>query len=144
MAGFAGVCLLLLFVHSPAILADEIIGYIEEAFEAHINNDFKTAIKFYTKAIEADMLPKENLAVAHNLRGEAWADSGNCRNAVLDFTQAIRLRADYAHALYFRGICYQEMGDYQKAWQDIEKAVFFNPNKALYRDAKALLEALMQ
>jgi tetratricopeptide (TPR) repeat protein len=144
MAGLISVCLLLLLVHAPALLADEIIGYIEEAFEAHINDDFKTAITFYTKAIETGKLPKDDLAVVHNLRGEAWADNGDCRNAVLDFTQAIRLRADYAHAFYFRSICYQEMGDYRKAWQDIEKAVFFNPNKVLYREARALLEALME
>ena len=143
VAGFISVCVLLLLAHSPAVFADEIIGYIEEAFEAHINDNFKTAVTFYTKAIEVGTLPKEDLAVVYLLRGEAYSDSKDCRNAVLDFTQAIRLKADYAHAFYFRSICYQEMGDYKKAWQDIEKAIFFDPNKALYRDARALLEALM-
>jgi len=143
-AGSISVCLLLLLIHSPAVFADEIIGYIEEAFEAHINDDFRTAITYYTKAIKAGTLPKENLAVVYLLRGEAYSDSGDCRNAVPDFTEAIRLRADYAHAFYFRSICYQEMNDYKKAWQDIEKAVFFDPNKSLYRDARALLEALME
>jgi len=143
VGGFLSIWLLLLLVQSPAVWADEIIGYIEEAFEAHINNDFETAIKFYTKAIEADKLPKENLAVVHNLRGEAWADSGNCPKAILDFSKAIQLRQSYAHAFYFRSICNQKMGEYKQAWRDIEKAVFFNPKKTLYREARASLAALM-
>ena len=40
VGGFLSIWLLLLLVQSPAVWADEIIGYIEEAFEAHINNDF--------------------------------------------------------------------------------------------------------
>ncbi len=134
---------LLLLVQSPAVRAGEILNYIEEAFEAHINDDFETAVKFYTKAIETDKLPRENLAVTHNLRGEAWADSGNCPKAILDFSKAILLKPDYAHAFFFRSFCYQKMGEYRQAWWDIEKAVFFNPKKVLYTEAQALLAALM-
>lgn len=140
VGGFLSIWLLLLLVQSPAVWADEIIGYIEEAFEAHINDDFETAIKLYTKVIETGELPQENLAVVHNLRGEAWADSGNCPKAVLDFSEAIRLRPDYAHAFYFRSICYQKMGKDKQARRDIEKAVFLNPNKTLYREARAYLQ----
>ncbi len=142
VGGFLSIWLLLL-VQSPAVWADEIIGYIEEAFEAHVNDDFETAIKFYTKAIDSGKLPRENLAVAHNLRGEAWTDSGNCPNAILDFSKAIQLWPEYAHAFYFRSVCYQKTGKYKQAWLDIEKAIFFNPYKSLYIETRTLLASLM-
>lgn len=134
--------IILLFLAGPS-WAYEVLDDLEDAFEAHVSNDFDEAIKLYTKIIELDTLNRKNLSVLYLLRGEAWAEQGDCNHAIEDFTEAIRLRPEYAHAYYFRGNCFEYKGDYTRAWRDIEKAIHIRPDKELYRETWTLLASLM-
>lgn len=123
--------------------ADEIIDELEDAYEAHVNGNYEKAIKHYTRLIEAEVLLRQDLSVAFLLRGQAWAAKQDCKTAIEDFSHAIELHPVYAHAFYFRSNCYESMKKYEEAWKDIEKALFFKPDKDIYKEAKALLIAVM-
>ena len=133
----------LFFLTAGPCRADEILDLIEEAFEAHTNNEFDKAIEIYTRIIDSGKLTRQNLAVTYNLRGEAYSDKGDCASAIEDFTRAIEIKPEYAQAYYFRSFCYQKAKDYENAWADLEKAIFLRPEKVLYRESQALLAALM-
>ena len=123
--------------------ADEVIDELEDAYEAHVSGNYEKAIKHYTRLIEAEVLLREDLSVVYLLRGQAWADKQDCETAIEDFSYAIELHPEYAHAYYFRSNCYESMEKYEEAWEDIEKALFFKPDKDIYKEAKALLIAVM-
>ncbi|MBW2091578.1 MAG: tetratricopeptide repeat protein [Deltaproteobacteria bacterium] len=123
--------------------AYDVLDDLEVAFEAHITNDFDTAINLYTKIIKAKKLPRKNLSILYLLRGEAYAEKGALNPAIENFTDAISLRPDYAHAYYFRGNCYEEKGEYEKAWDDLQLAISIKPDKELYRESQTLLASLV-
>ncbi|MBW2052683.1 MAG: hypothetical protein JRI85_10670 [Deltaproteobacteria bacterium] len=139
---FAALGLVLIFLAWPG-WAYDFLDDLEEAFESHISNDFDRAIELYTKIIKSKALPRKNLSVIYVLRGEAQAEQGNCSPAIKDFTEAIRLRPEYAHAFYFRSNCYEYKGDYEKAWSDLEVALSIRPDKELYLNSRTLLVSLM-
>ena len=126
-----------------ADVAEEDLDLLEEAFEAHTNERFDEAIAIYTRIVESEHLERSDQAVVYLLRGQAFSDKGDCANAILDFSKAIELREDYAHAFYFRSLCRQQMKSYDDAWEDINKAIALKPDKVLYQKNRALLAALM-
>jgi len=123
--------------------AEEDLDLLEEAFEAHTNSRFDEAVAIYTRLLASERLEPPAQAVVHLLRGQALSDKGDCGSAALDFSKAIELREDYAHAFYFRSLCRQQMKSYADAWQDINKAVMLKPDKLLYQKNRALLAGLM-
>lgn len=126
-----------------ADVAEEDLDLLEEAFEAHTNSRFDEAIAIYTRILATERLEPPAQAVVHLLRGQALSDKGDCASAVEDFSKAIELREDYAHAFYFRSLCRQQMKSYADAWQDISKAITLKPDKLLYQKNRALLAGLM-
>ena len=139
---FPVILLLLVFTACPG-WASDYLNDLEDAFEAHITNDFDKAIDLYTRIIKSREVSRRNLPVLYLLRGEAWAEKGDCTTAIKDFTTAIKLRPSYAHAYYFRGDCYQNQGKYKQAWQDFKTAISLKPNKRLYLESRALLASLI-
>lgn len=124
-------------------VAEEDLDLLEEAFEAHTNDRFDEAIAIYTRIVQSEHLERSDQAVVYLLRGQAFSDKGDCANAILDFSKAVELREDYAHAFYFRSLCRQQLKSYEDAWQDINKAITLKPDKVLYQKNRALLAALM-
>jgi len=54
--------------------------------------------------------------------------SGLFAQAIMDFTEAIRLRPEYAEAYYNRGLAYGEQGDMKKAIPDFAEAMRLDPS----------------
>ena len=78
----------------------------------------------YTTTI--DLNPK--CWMAYTNRGNAYKDLGNYRQAIEDYNEAIRLKADLFQAYYDRGNTYGQHGQYQNAIEDFNQAIRLHPN----------------
>jgi tetratricopeptide (TPR) repeat protein len=85
--------------------------------------------------------PSQIPAVALNNRGVARQDKGDLDGAIQDYSEAIRLKPDYAIAFLSRGTARRAKGDLDGAVQDFSEAVRLKPNDAkvfVYRGAARL------
>jgi len=73
---------------------------------------------------------KNNYRV-HNMRGVAYADLGNFKQAIEDYSRAIEIEPGYPEAYYNRGKDYTELGNFKKAVEDYTKAIAIKPDYAL-------------
>ncbi len=55
-------------------------------------------------------------------------DTGNCQQAVVDYTTSIQLNPNYAQAFNNRAYTYMRLRDYQDALPDLDKDLALNPN----------------
>ena len=88
------------------------------------NQDYDSAIEYYTKAI----ILKPDLTEAYNNRGNAYSAKGEYDRAIADFDTAIKLNPDDALAYNNRGTVYYRKGEYDKAIADHDKAIELNPD----------------
>jgi cytochrome c-type biogenesis protein CcmH/NrfG len=79
------------------------------------------ALRTLNKAIELD--PKR--AAYYNARGYAYLRLRNFANAIVEFSEAIRLQPDYANAFRNRAVALRHMGDAKGADADESKAAQF-------------------
>jgi len=68
------------------------------------------------------------LAVAHNNRGNAYAENGDFDHAIADYDVAIKLNPTYAKPFNNRGLAYQKKGDYDRAIKEFDEAIKLSPN----------------
>ncbi len=61
-------------------------------------------------------------------RGNDKYESGDYKGAIADYTQAIRLKPNYAEAYYKRGIAKEDLGQYLAAIADYDNAIRLKPN----------------
>lgn len=76
-----------------------------------------------------------NDASAYNNRAAAYFDNGNYREAIIDYTNALRLYSSshFSHRArmhYKRGLCYYILGEYDNAGRDFSKAINYRPDVA--------------
>ena len=83
-----------------------------------------------TAVIQSGRATAELLAEAFNNRGTAYADKREYDTAILDFSQAIRLKSDDAGFLDNRGYAYQQRQDFDHAIADFNAALQINPKAA--------------
>ncbi|MBM3942335.1 MAG: tetratricopeptide repeat protein [SAR202 cluster bacterium] len=69
--------------------------------------------------------PKD--AQGFNQRGNRYSRNGVYDQAIRDYTRAIELDADYAEALFNRGVSYYEIQRYEEAIADFSRAIALNP-----------------
>jgi tetratricopeptide (TPR) repeat protein len=81
-------------------------------------------------------------AYACNNRGVYCIESGILDEAIEAFTEAIRLKADFAEAYYNRGIVWYYKKDYARARADWEKTLQIDPDHAGARQNLELPERL--
>ena len=65
---------------------------------------------------------KEQRAVDAYNRGGVYGKKGDRDKEIVEYTEAIRLKPDFAEAYYNRGVAYEGKGDKSKADEDIAKA----------------------
>lgn len=91
----------------------------------------------------ASRLDTKHRPEAYLNRGVAYEKKGENLKAVNDYSEAIRLRPDYAEAYLRRGYVFaQKFEDYGKARQDWEKAAGLDPQGKTGEAARKSLEAL--
>jgi protein O-GlcNAc transferase len=69
-------------------------------------------------------------AADHHRQGNADCDAGRLDRAIMEYSQAIRLRPRFAEAYCDRGIAYRLRKDYLHALSDFEKAIRLRPHYA--------------
>jgi tetratricopeptide (TPR) repeat protein len=99
-------------------------------------------------ASTAQTTNRADSAVAYYNRGVAYFEKGDWDNAIAEFTEAIRLKPDFASAYYNlsaayynRGVVYAEKEDYARARADWEKVLEIDPNHAGARNNLERLKA---
>jgi tetratricopeptide (TPR) repeat protein len=97
--------------------------FVEQGQEKANKNDWNGAINEYTLAIQQS--PKD--AIAYFYRATARYNLKDFRGAFMDYTKAINIdpnnSGDYiAGSYYGRGLCFQYLGNKEKACLDFTKA----------------------
>lgn len=91
----------------------------------------------------ASRLDTKHRPEAYLNRGAAYEKKGENLKAVNDYSEAIRLRPDYAEAYLRRGYVFaQKFEDYGKARQDWEKAAILDPRGKTGEAARKSVKAL--
>ncbi|MFM7692131.1 MAG: tetratricopeptide repeat protein, partial [Alphaproteobacteria bacterium] len=90
----------------------------------------ETQIVACTWLIDARRETQENLAATYNSRGVARAAQDDRRSAIADYTEAIRINPQYAHAFNNRGAARAGQGDRVGAIADYTEAIRINPQYA--------------
>jgi tetratricopeptide (TPR) repeat protein len=70
----------------------------------------------------------ENLAVEFYNRGNAYYDQDDYDRAIADYSQAVRLRPDFAKAFINRGLAYEEKEMFDQAVADYRAALRIAPS----------------
>ena len=69
----------------------------------------------------------DQLKQARNNLGDMYAQEGNIEMAKLEFSNAIRLRPQYAQAYHNLAVCYQRQGKTEEAQTLVKYALALNP-----------------
>ena len=81
-----------------------------------------------TAIVQSGQETAENAAVAYYDRGTAYDDKNQLDRAIADYSQAIRIKPDYANAFRNRGRAYGRTGHYDNAIADLDRAIKLDPN----------------
>ena len=71
---------------------------------------------------------EENIAVEHFDKGVVHFKLGNLKDAVKNFSNAIRINPDYKMAYYNRGLMYFKLAEFQLAINDYSNAIRISPD----------------
>ena len=85
---------------------------------------WKNSVTLFSRALATT----QNNYVAYNNLGLAYDDLGRSTEAMEDYTQAIRIKPDYAEAHTNLGIVYSKLGRYQDAIAAYEQAIRIKPD----------------
>ena len=80
----------------------------------------------------------------YNNRGLAYAKQGFYDRAILDYSQAITLKPDYAKAYINRGLAYVDKGLYDRAIDDYNKAIHIDPNSEEAKIARQIIKKQLE
>ncbi|MGD8520673.1 MAG: tetratricopeptide repeat protein [Desulfobacterales bacterium] len=89
-------------------------------------SDANKALEYWNNAIQTNQISPE----AYNNRGLAYYELKLYRQAIKDYSQAIRMKSDYSLAYNNRGNAYYEMNKFELAEADFEKCIQLNPKYA--------------
>jgi tetratricopeptide (TPR) repeat protein len=77
-------------------------------------------------------------------RGLEYLDYNEPDQAIVAFTEAIRMNARHVHAYFARGCAWAERGDFAKAIADYDFALQLDPNYAAAKSNQAEARRLLQ
>ena len=94
-------------------------------------------IKGCTQVIKAGTANNDALALAYFNRGNAFDDNGDHDGAIDDYTQSIKLKADYELTYLNRGLSYMAKQDYDNALADFAGCAVIISHDRFYNEARA-------
>jgi tetratricopeptide (TPR) repeat protein len=93
--------------------------YFNKAKELLAQMKYDQALAEVNKAIQSD----PSAAEFYTFRGDFYRNyKGDVASALPDFNKSIELDPNKGEVYYFRAICYYFTKDYNKAWDDVNKA----------------------
>jgi Tfp pilus assembly protein PilF len=116
---------------------------LSQAFKDQRNGDYAAAIRGYGEALKGPLSDKIRVAAIYN-RALAYHQSGNPALAIHDYSAALLLNPELAHAYYGRANAMREMGQYVSALADYQKSAQYKyPHAHLPRFGQALTYELL-
>lgn len=115
----------------------------DEGNDVFKSGKLQDAYKIYTEALAVDPLNKKINAKLYLNRAIVLSRLNKLREAVEDCNTALILEDTYLKALLRRAKCYSDLGEYEDAVKDYEKAYNMDKskdNKKLLQDAKLALK----
>ncbi len=134
-----------LAVFTKATLAFPGTGNAEDAAFYYKRGNDRFNLKEYDEAIadfdEAIRLNPNDSAAAYYDRGLVWVVAHkNFHKAISDFDQAIRLKYPYPDGCYCaRALCWDGLGEHDKAIADVDHVIRGNPKDALARYDRGII-----
>ncbi|KAL2082670.1 hypothetical protein ACEWY4_022488 [Coilia grayii] len=115
---------------------------LNQAHTAFNNKNFEKAEELYTHYINScEKLAREcdasELAVALNNRGQIKYFRVDFKEAVEDYTLAIKAKNEFEVPYYNRGLIHYRLGFFEDAETDFKRVLALNPN---FEDAKQSLQ----
>jgi tetratricopeptide (TPR) repeat protein len=106
----------------------------------------QTAVEVCTRAIQSGKFTGATLATIYNNRAIELRQQSEYDRAIADYSQAIRLDADFTGAYAGRGLAYEGKGDIEKAKADYRKTLTvikkYNDGQWAHDTARERLDAL--
>ena len=84
-----------------------------------------------TALIKSGAMTPQGLAIAYNIRGNAYSKSNDYDRAIEDYDESIRHDPNYAKAFNNRGIANQKKGQHERAIADFNEAIKRVPDYAI-------------
>lgn len=109
---------------------------VQEAKQAVAEKDWNKAIELYRKAAELDRTFVTNLSIAYQQRGFVAMNEQRFQEAMLDFSEAIKITPQDARVYEQRAAVEMKVNEYDKALADYSQAIKLNPSEVrvyLYR-----------
>ena len=98
--------------------SNDAIIYKARGFIYYNLGNYDQALEDFQKSIQIN----PNDAQTHTNLASIYHELEDYDMAIRELNLAIKIKADYAEAYYYRGICYQEIGEDKKAEADFAKA----------------------
>jgi tetratricopeptide (TPR) repeat protein len=99
-----------------------------------LKGDAKYQLKMYNEAAEdfgSASFIRPSYWVYHKKRGDCYFKMFNYQIAEISYSEAIRFDKSQGEVYYFRGICYQNLGNSTKACSDLSQAYALGEQRAL-------------
>ena len=113
----------LLLLSSLSILGQKADEYFKSGISKHKNQDFKGAIKEYSKALKAD----KNYVDAYYNRGTCELMLDDLDAAMNDFNKTLELDPNHVNAYYSRAAVFVSQQKYIEALPDLDKTIELDP-----------------
>lgn len=118
-------------INIRALVAASIVGLILLGLLAYVIFKSANAPDTWCGTIQnASTYPPAEAKTAMDYfeKGNYDYDTGNCKQAIADYTKSIEMNFKYPQAYNNRAYTYMRMGDYKDALIDLNKALEINPN----------------
>ncbi len=121
--GIALVTSKIVILNSDSAIAESAEFYNKRGNEKYDAENYKGALKDYTKAIKIN----PQYGDAYNNRGNVKLDLNIYKGAISDYTKAIKINPQYGDAYYNRGLAKENLKDFEGAIKDYTKAIEIYP-----------------
>lgn len=106
-------------------LAQKAVNFNNRGVEKIQQREYQRSVEYFTQAVSLNPMSESYLG-----RGIAYSEMGNNRQAIQEYSQAIKLNANYADAFLYRGLSHYMLEDDNKASEDLDRAITLNPQHA--------------
>jgi tetratricopeptide (TPR) repeat protein len=110
-----------------------------EGAEASKNQDYDKAVDLLRKATNLDRKYAPDLAAVYQGRAYTFAKNQQFQEAIQDYTEALKIKANDARIYEQRAAVEMKMYDYDKALADYSEIIKLKPNEARYYNYRAYI-----
>ena len=111
-------------------MTEKLQNLVSQAKECESKKDWDGAIRCWSQVIDLPEISKEYRAGAFNSRGNAFANKGELDTAIRDYDNALKIKPDFAEALYNRGLAFVDKGELDAAIRDFDDVLKLEPDNA--------------